>query len=223
MAHRRPARSDDHRKRAADREQRLAALRVRLQETARQIRTAEDWTRCLQTAARLPGESWANVLLIASRVPAASLVKGYEAWRSAGRQVIRNQKGIEIFSGARQQAADRRDHEDGERDHNSRDANRVTYVWDLSQTGRQPVPAPAAGRRHHALGRPPHPRPPRSRRRPGHLGADPPARAHPPAQHGRRPAGYHHLRLPGNPERRSRLRRVHHLRPPRHPGRARLR
>ena len=70
------ARSDDHRQRAADREQRLAALRVRLQETARQIRTAEDWTRCMQTAARLPDESWANILLISSRVPAATLVRG---------------------------------------------------------------------------------------------------------------------------------------------------
>jgi hypothetical protein len=74
-----PARSDDQRKRSADREQRLAALRVRLQETARQIRTAEDWARCLQTAARLPDQSWANVLLISSRVPAATLVRGYEA------------------------------------------------------------------------------------------------------------------------------------------------
>jgi len=102
-----------------DNEQRLAVLRIRLQETAREIRTAEDWSRCLRAAARLPGESWANVLLIASRIPDATMVKGYEAWRAAGRQVSRNEKGIEIFSGAR----------------------RVAYVWDLSQTTGQPLPA----------------------------------------------------------------------------------
>jgi hypothetical protein len=81
MARRGPARSDDHRLRAADREQQLAALRVRLQETAGWVRTAEDWHRCLRAAARLPEQSWANVLLISGRVPDATLVKGYEAWR----------------------------------------------------------------------------------------------------------------------------------------------
>jgi hypothetical protein len=71
----------------ADREQRIAALRIRLHETAGQIHTAADWTRHLQTAARLHGETWANVLLISSWIPDATLVKGYEAWRAAGRQV----------------------------------------------------------------------------------------------------------------------------------------
>ncbi len=117
MARRDPA--GDHHTRPVDNEQRLAALRIRLQETAREIRTAEDWSRCLRAAARLPGESWANILLIASRIPDATMVKGYEAWRAAGRQVNRNEKGIEIFSGPR----------------------RVAYVWDLSQTTGQPLPA----------------------------------------------------------------------------------
>jgi hypothetical protein len=52
MARRSPV--GDHRKRAENNEQRLAALRTRLQETAREIRTAEDWSRCLRAAARLP-------------------------------------------------------------------------------------------------------------------------------------------------------------------------
>jgi len=92
MARRGPV--GDHHKRPVDNEQRLAALRIRLQETAREIRTAEDWSRCLRAAARLPGESWANILLIASRIPEATMVKGYEAWHAAGRQVNRNEKGI---------------------------------------------------------------------------------------------------------------------------------
>jgi DNA primase len=102
-------------------EQRVATLRTHLLDVAGQVRTAADWTQCLRIAARLPDQSWANVLLISSRMPDATLVRGYEAWRSAGRQVNRDEKGIEIFS-----------------------ADNVTYVWDLSQTGGQPLPAPAA-------------------------------------------------------------------------------
>jgi DNA primase len=137
MARRGLGGSDDRPKRAEDREQQLAALRVRLQETAGQVRTAEDWARGLQAAARLPEQSWANVLLISSRVPDAALVKGYEAWRSAGRQVSRGEKGIEIFATARRRAASR---QDDEPEHSWRDADRVAYVWDLSQTGGQPLP-----------------------------------------------------------------------------------
>lgn len=125
----------------ADRDRQLAALRVRLHETAWQVRTGEDWARCLQAAARLPGQSWANVLLISSRKPDASLVKEYEAWRSAGRRVSRGEKGIEILYAAPRPAANRHDDEP---DRNWRDADRVRYVWDLSQTGGQPVPVPAA-------------------------------------------------------------------------------
>ena len=66
-----------------DRDQRIAALRIRLHETAGQIRSAGDWSGYLRAAARLHGETWANVLLISSRIPDATLVRGYEAWRSS--------------------------------------------------------------------------------------------------------------------------------------------
>jgi hypothetical protein len=61
----------------------------------------------------------------------AALVKGYAAWRAAGRQVNRDEKGIEIFSNPRQQG-DRRAPEDDQQDHSCRDEGRVAYVWDLS-------------------------------------------------------------------------------------------
>src|SRR5438477_7153900 len=124
-----------------DREQRIAALRIRLHETAGQIRSAGDWTRCLRAAARLHSETWANVLLISSRIPDATLVRGYEAWRAAGRQVNRNEKGIEIFSGTRRRREPgHHGAEEAGQDHSWRDARRVAYVWDLSQTTGQPVP-----------------------------------------------------------------------------------
>ena len=127
-----------------DREQRIAALRIRLHETAGQIRSAQDWTRYLRAAARLHGETWANVLLISSRIPDATLVRGYEAWRAAGRQVNRDEKGIEIFSGTRRREPGGRGAEEAGQDHSWRDARRVAYVWDLSQTTGQPVPLPPA-------------------------------------------------------------------------------
>jgi DNA primase len=127
-----------------DREQRIAALRIRLRETAGQIRSAQDWAWYLQAAARLPSETWANVLLISSRVPDATLVRGYDAWRTAGRQVKRDEKGIEIFSATRRHEPDGRSAEEAGQDHSWRDVRRVAYVWDLSQTTGQPVPLPAA-------------------------------------------------------------------------------
>jgi DNA primase len=127
-----------------DREQRIAALRIRLHQTAGQIGSAQDWARYLRAAARLQGETWANVLLISSRIPDATLVRGYEAWRAAGRQVNRDEKGIEIFSGTRRQEPDGRGAGQDGRDLGWRDARRVAYVWDLSQTTGQPVPLPPA-------------------------------------------------------------------------------
>ena len=129
---------------AEDREQRIAALRIRLHETAGQIRSAADWSGYLRVAARLHGETWANVLLISSRIPDATLVRGYEAWRAAGRQVNRDEKGIEIFSGPRRPEPGRHGADEASQDPSWRDARRVAYVWDLSQTAGQPVPLPPA-------------------------------------------------------------------------------
>ena len=133
-----PSGQDEHR------EQRLAALVARLHEVAGQIRTAGDWDKCLRAAARLHGESWANVLLISSRIADATVVKGYQAWQADGRQVSREEKGIEIFSGAQRKEPGRHD-DGGEDGHRSwRAARRVAYVWDVSQTSGRPVPlAPA--------------------------------------------------------------------------------
>src|SRR5580704_3410529 len=127
-----------------EREQRDAALRIPLHETAGQIRSAGDWARYLRAAARLHSETWANVLLISSRIPDATLVRGYEAWHAAGRQVNRDEKGIEIFSATRRHEPDGRGAEEADQDHSWRNARRVAYVWDLSQTTGQPVPLPPA-------------------------------------------------------------------------------
>lgn len=66
---------------AGDPGHKLAVLRERLLSAAGAIRGAEDWTAALHAVARLPGESFANILLIEAQRPGATLVKGYGEWR----------------------------------------------------------------------------------------------------------------------------------------------
>src|SRR5213078_2423836 len=98
MPQRNPAAPRQAREREEDRQRKVADLRARLHEESQALRTPGDWARCLHVAARLPGESFANILLISSQRPGATLVRGYQEWHAMGRQVSRNEKGIEIFS-----------------------------------------------------------------------------------------------------------------------------
>jgi DNA primase len=134
---------------ASDPVHRLAVLRERLLAEATAIRTAGDWERSLRAAARLPGESFANILLIEAQQPGATLVKGYEEWRAAGRQVSRGEQGIEVFSSSRKQPAAAGQAARSRREPEPpapgwRDAARVACVWDISQTSGPPLTAPAA-------------------------------------------------------------------------------
>ena len=120
-------------------------LRDRLQAEAGALGTAGAWAACLRTAARLPGESFANILLICARQPGATVVKGYEAWREAGRQVIRGEQGIEIFSAPRSRAGGARRQREAEPAAPAwREATRVAYVWDIAQTSGPPPVSRAA-------------------------------------------------------------------------------
>ncbi len=131
-----------------DRQRKLAALQARLHEQARAVRTPGDWARCLRLAARLPGESFANILLISAQRPAATLLRGYGAWRALGRQVSGQEKGIAVFSAARQPGPGHTDPRPGPAPGvpvpSWRDAERVAYLWDLSQTSGPAVTDPAA-------------------------------------------------------------------------------
>lgn len=135
-----PAREDE-------RQQKLTALRARLHEHAHALRTPGDWAARLRLAALMPGEDFANILLISSQRPGATMVRDYGQWTAAGRQVRRQEKGIETFRipprPAPRRPQDRDERDDDEPPPTWRDADRVAYVWDLSQTTGQPVPVPA--------------------------------------------------------------------------------
>jgi len=130
-----------------ERQQKLAALRACLHQDARALRTPGDWAARLRLAAIMPGEDFANILLISSRRPGATMVRDYRQWAAAGRQVRRGENGIETFRipprPAPRRPQDRDERDDDEPPPSWRDADQVAHVWDLSQTTGQPVIAPA--------------------------------------------------------------------------------
>ena len=86
------------REREEDRQRALGALRARLHDDAQALRTPDDWGACLGLATRLPGEDFANILLIHAERPGATLVRDYQQWTAAGRQVRKGEHGIAIFA-----------------------------------------------------------------------------------------------------------------------------
>ncbi len=123
-----------------DCQQATAELRELATAQIRALVTGDDWAAWLRMAARFPGWSFANVLLIAAQRPAATLVAGYQEWQAQGRQVRRNEPGIRVIaepcSSAGQSGTPRTSAKAGLPDRTAgldRRA-RFTYVWDISQT-----------------------------------------------------------------------------------------
>lgn len=124
--------------REGESQQKLTALRTRLHAGAQALRTPGDWAALLRTAAFMPEQDFANILLVSALVPGAVMVQDYERWTKAGRQVRRGEKGIETFSipprtGPRRPQEDREPGDD-QPPPTWRDATRTAYVWDVSQT-----------------------------------------------------------------------------------------
>jgi DNA primase len=126
--------------------QRLPALRARLHTEAGALRTPGDWAACLRLAALMPGEDFANILLISAQRPGAIMVRTYSEWTAAGRQVRRGEKGLETFR-VPSRPAPRRPKDPApagdEPPPTWRDADQVAYVWDVSQTTGPPATVPA--------------------------------------------------------------------------------
>ena len=119
-----------------DRQDKLGALRGRLHQAAQALRTPGDWAACMRLAARLHGQDWGNILLIHAQRPGATQLGDYQQWTATGRQVREGETGIAVFGIP---PPPRRAQRPGEDDDDApelswRDADRVTYLWDLAQT-----------------------------------------------------------------------------------------
>jgi hypothetical protein len=70
----------------------------RLAEAVDGQQASEEMQRYLDLLARFHKYSWRNVLLIALAKPEASLVAGFNRWKSLGRKVCKGEKAIRIFA-----------------------------------------------------------------------------------------------------------------------------
>jgi DNA primase len=139
MARRRQQVGLDPRRREQDRMRAIAELRDRAATEIQSLITAEDWATWLHLAARLPALSFTNALLVAAQRPGATLVAGYQAWQAQGRQVRKGEPGIQVFAERRSSSgksrsspAARADAPDGTGNRGREE--RLTYVWDITQT-----------------------------------------------------------------------------------------
>lgn len=96
----------------------------------------------LQTMSRFYNYSLHNVFLIAVQKPQATRVAGFHAWRKFGRFVKKGEKGIAIVA----PLVHKKDNPDNERPQNDAytlTGFKVVYVFDVSQTDGQDLPAPS--------------------------------------------------------------------------------
>jgi DNA primase len=147
----RPPRPDQQGGRVEGRQQAVAALRERAAAQVCALVTGEDWAAWLRMAARLPGWSFTNVLLIAAQRPTATLVAGYQAWQEDGRRVRKGEPGIQVIveprlsSGTPGIPAPIAEVRAGTGARPPAPTARRTYVWDISQTdgpARSDLPMP---------------------------------------------------------------------------------
>jgi DNA primase len=141
---------DERRAREEDRQRKIAALHDRALGQIQELRTGEDWTDWLRLAARFPGQSFANIMLIAVQRPDATLVAGYQEWQAQGRHVTKSEPGIQIIADSQPSRAKGDTAPSAGRASTARAARnrirepRFTYVWDITQTSGPALPTSAA-------------------------------------------------------------------------------
>jgi hypothetical protein len=137
-------------------EDRAAALHAQLAAAVESLTTGEDWAAMLATAARFHDYSLNNLFLIAAQMPTASRVAGYKTWQSLGRQVRKGERGIAIFApmGGPCRACNGTGHHPTDKSLTCGrcfgagrwQSFRVVYVFDVSQTDGDELPATIAPR-----------------------------------------------------------------------------
>jgi hypothetical protein len=149
----------------AARDAKLDALQQQLSEAVASLVTGEDWRQALTFAARFRGRSFGNTMLIAAQhyqahaegrvpEPMPTYVAGFKQWLSLGRHVMKGQSGYGILapvtarfataSPAQQDSWRRLARNErprpGEVVRSKMVGLKPTHVWDISQTGGDPVP-----------------------------------------------------------------------------------
>lgn len=150
MAYKRPRSAADKEAARQRKVDQLTAMHDQLTAAVEALRGSEAWTAWLDTAAKFHHYSLNNQLLIAGQRPDATLVAGYEAWKTHGRQVRKGEKGIRILAPITR----RRDPDPTTPTQNPTDAGETgevgkrviagftsVAVFDVNQTDGDPLPA----------------------------------------------------------------------------------
>ena len=121
----------------AEREQRRAEDRRRVQEAAQQLLSSEGWRRWVRVRARngLSRYSLSNQLLIALACPQATFVAGFRAWLELGYCVRKGERAIRIMAPmpVKDREPDGPDQHVVEREQHARVFFRAVSVFDASQ------------------------------------------------------------------------------------------
>jgi DNA primase len=111
----------------------------KLQSAIVEIVSGDDWKRMLKVASNFHRYSFNNHLMILLQRPDATLVAGFQKWKSMGRFIRKGEKGIAIFAPCKYRTKIGTE-DDEEQTLQSIRGFRVVYVFDISQTEGDEIP-----------------------------------------------------------------------------------
>lgn len=121
------------------RTEKLRAAHEKLQQAVAEIASGDDWKRMLQVVSQFHRYSFNNHLMIFLQRPDATVVAGFNRWKSLGRFVKKGEKGIAIFAPCKYKTKIE--------DANGEEKNvqlirgfRLVHVFDISQTEGEDLP-----------------------------------------------------------------------------------
>jgi hypothetical protein len=117
----------------------LRAAHDKLQQAVAEIASGDDWKRMLKIASKFHRYSFNNHLMIFLQRPDATVVAGFNRWKSLGRFVKKGEKGIAIFAPCKYKTKIETDDGDEQTLQQIR-GFRVVDVFDISQTEGEDLP-----------------------------------------------------------------------------------
>jgi antirestriction protein ArdC len=117
--------------------ERRTHLLAQLSEGVSALATSDEWAHHLDVQSRFHQYSFGNVVLIATQLPEATRVAGFQAWRKLGRTVRKGERAIWILAPMRV----RKVAEEGSGEDGVVAGFRYVPVFDISQTEGEDLPA----------------------------------------------------------------------------------
>jgi len=117
----------------------LRAAHDKLQDAVAEIVSGDDWKRMLNVASNFHRYSFNNHLMIFCQRPDATLVAGFQRWKSMNRSVMKGEKGIAIFAPCSYRTKIEDDNGE-EKSFQQLRGFRIVHVFDISQTEGEELP-----------------------------------------------------------------------------------